>query len=267
MKILSNEKDVVGGEGEMRMIPIDELKIDDAYQRQEVSKKNTDKIAREFEWEAFNSLVVMERQNGEKYVIDGQQRLLAARKNGTIKNVPCILFKSIGKEHEASAFIALNTHRVTVGAVDKFRANMLAGASPEKEINEWMMRFMFNVGKDRRKDKCIDFPAILIRTWNADKESCKNAILTQYDINDGEPLHSNCHRGFWWLIHNGISVAKYSDKLKRLGGLSKITQYINMVEIETGMKASEHLCGVAVLRLINFKTKNKVKINEGLELI
>ncbi len=39
MKILSNEKDVVGGEGEMRMIPIDELKIDDAYQRQEVSKK------------------------------------------------------------------------------------------------------------------------------------------------------------------------------------------------------------------------------------
>jgi len=252
-----------GDNGRQCKVAVDELKIDHAYQRPEVSDRNTLALARGFNWVAFNSIVIMERANGDKYVVDGQQRLLAARRRGDIREVPCVLFKSDGCEHEARAFISLNIRRTNVPAVAKFNAHVRAALNPEKQIADWLATQGLKVTEDGKDMKGVDFPSCLIRSWNLDEDACKNAISIQRDVNGTEPLCSTCHKGIFWLLHNGIDVEKHADKLKRLGGRSAMLRSVKMLEIETGAKASERGCGIGVLRLINYKRRGKIAVPDG----
>ena len=249
--------------GRQCKVAVDELKVDHAYQRPEVSDKNTLAIARGFNWVAFNSIVVMERANGDKYVVDGQQRLLAALRRGDIREVPCVLFKSDGREHEARAFISLNVRRVNVPAVAKFNASVRAALNPEKPIADWLATIGLTVTESGKDMKGVDFPTALIRSWKLDMDNCKKAIAIQRDVNGTEPLHSVCHKGICWLLHNGIDVEEHADKLKRLGGRSAMLRSVKTLEIETGAKASERGCGIGVLRLINHKRRgSKIAVPE-----
>ena len=250
--------------GRQCMIAVDELKIDYSYQRHEVSDRNTLALARGFSWVAFNSIVVMERQNGDKYVVDGQQRLLAVKRRGDIRDVPCVLFKSDGRDHEARAFIALNVRRVKVPAVAKFIASVSAGLNPEKQIAEWLGMLGLSVMGDGRSMNGVCFPAHLIRTWNMDADCCKRAVDVQRAVNGVEPLHSACHDGIFWLLVNGINVEEYVDKLRRLGGRAAMLRSIKTVEIETNTKVNMRIGGIGVLRLINYKRRgNKIAVQQN----
>mgnify|MGYP000874533122 CR=1 FL=1 len=244
-----------GDRGRQCKIAVGDLKFDHSYQRREVSNANTLALARGFNWVAFNSIVVMERDNGEKYVVDGQQRILAAMRRGDINEVPCILFKSDGREHEAQAFVSLNVRRAKVSAVAKFNASYRAALNPEKQIGDWLKTIGMYVTADGKDLRGVCFPAHLIQTWNRDSDACKQAIVIQRDINGTEPLHSVCHNGIWWLIHNGIDVSQHADKIKQLGGRSAILRSVKSLEIETGLKAGVRGCGIGVIRLINHKRR------------
>jgi hypothetical protein len=252
-----------GDNGRQCKVAVDELKIDHAYQRLEVSEQNTLALARGFNWVAFNSIVVMQRANGDKYVVDGQQRLLAARRRGDIREVPCVLFESDGREHEARAFISLNVRRVNVPAVAKFNASVRAALNPEKQIADWLATQGLTVTEDGKDINGVDFPTSFMQLWKLDDDAAKLAIQIQRDVNGTEPLHSVCHKGLWWLLHNGIDVLEHADKLKRMGGLAAILRSVKTLEIETGAKASVRGCGIGVLRLINYKRRgNKIAIPE-----
>jgi hypothetical protein len=240
-----------GDKGRQCKVEVDVLNIDYAYQRPEVSTKNTLAIASKFNWVAFNSIVVMERANGEKYVVDGQQRLLAARRRGDIREVPCMLFKSDGPEHEAIAFISLNVRRTNVPAVAKFKAKVSAGENPETQISEWLATQGLAVTEDGKSMNGLDFPTCLISCWNINEDACKKAVYIQRVVNGTEPLHSTVHKGFFWLLHNGINVYEHSDKLISLGGRAAILRSVKTLEIESGEKASMRGCGMGVLRLVN----------------
>jgi len=253
-----------GDNGIQCKLAVDELRIDHSYQRPEVSEKNTLALARGFNWVAFNSIVVMERANGDKYVVDGQQRLLAARRRGDIREVPCVLFKSDGRDHEARAFISLNVRRVRVSAVAKFNASVRAALNPEKQIAEWLGTLGLYVTDDGKSMNGVCFPAHLIRTWNMDADCCKRAVKIQRDVNGPEPLHSACHNGIFWLLHNGIDVEKHTDKLRSLGGRAAMLRSIKTVEIETNTTANMRICGIGVLRLVNYRRRgNKIAVPDS----
>lgn len=250
-----------GDRGKPCRVSLDDLMIDYEYQRGEISKANTLAVARNFNWVSFNSIVVMERENGDKYVVDGQQRLLAAKHRGDIKDVPCIVFQSSGKEHEAKAFISLNINRRHVSAVDKFNAGVLAGTSPEKHIAEWLSGIGLKITKDCKDVNGICFPAKLIETWKMNSENCRLAVLLQREINGpDEPLYHRCHEGVWWLLQNGIDVAEYVDKIKILGGKPAIQRSINTVLIEANANGNKRFFAIGILRLINHKRKRKISI-------
>ncbi len=244
-----------GDRGRMCKIQIDDLKIDHSYQRSEVSDPNTLFLARNFNWVAFGSLIVMERANGDKFVVDGQQRLLAARRRGDIPAVPCVVFQSNGRDHEARAFISLNVRRAHVKAVDKFNASVLAGLSPEKEIAAWLKTIGLAVSKDGKSMSAVDFPTHLVISWKTNAEACKQAIEIQRFVNGTEPLCAACHDGIWWLVHNGIDVWEHADKLQRLGGRAGMLRSIRTLEIETGRRAGVLGCGKGILLLINHRRR------------
>jgi hypothetical protein len=117
---------------ENRKISVDELQISDAYQRTIVPGR-VNKIAKNIDQDAFGSLTVGERRDGTLWVVDGMQRLTAARKLG-IAMVPCDVFQSDGKEHEARVFRLKNRERTNVSACSLFNAQLTEGDPQTIEI-------------------------------------------------------------------------------------------------------------------------------------
>lgn len=244
------------GFGDHQIISIDELKVDFRYQRDEVSKKNTEKTAKGFNNMFVGAIVVMERANGDKFIIDGYQRYLAAKMAG-VSALPCLVYPSEGLEHEAQAFKAINTGRTRVSAIDKFRSGVVAGEMPETEISAWLGERGYEVVKDGRKIGGIDFAQALVRWWRVDKDASQKAIVYQRKIIGDDKLHGQAHIGLWWLIHHGVDVEPHIVKLAKMGGLTAILRSIKTVKLEMGKTHGERVCGMGILRLINHRKRGQ----------
>jgi hypothetical protein len=115
-----------------RKIHVDQLTVAQAYQRTIVPAQ-VRRITKDLDADAFGSLTVGERADGSLWVVDGLQRLTAARQLG-IETVPCDVFKSTGQEHEARVFRLKNKHRTNVSAIALFRAQLTEGDAQSVEI-------------------------------------------------------------------------------------------------------------------------------------
>jgi hypothetical protein len=91
------------------------------------------KIAKDLDQDAYGSLTVGQRADGSYWVVDGMQRLTAARQLG-IGMVPCDVFESKGPEHEARVFRLKNKARTNVSACALFRAQLIEGDPQTVEI-------------------------------------------------------------------------------------------------------------------------------------
>ena len=248
-----------GEAGSLRLIRIDQLQIDHSYQRNEVSEKNTIRIARDFRWAAFGTLVVMERADGTLLVVDGQQRLLGAKRRGDISEVPCIVFSSDGPQHEAKAYLALNTNRLAVSAVEKFKARLVGKESPEMEIAAWLAGVGLFVTSDGTTPNGISFPTTLIAFWKVSEQDSKAALQAQRAIvGPQEPMSGMCHMGIWWCIHQGVNVANpvHIRKLSGLGGRIAMLRAIRVASLELG-RGGAKTCGLGILSLLNKGRKGK----------
>jgi hypothetical protein len=115
-----------------RKIRTCDLDVAEAYQRTIVTSQ-VRRIAKALDPDAFGSLTVGERGDGSLWVVDGLQRLTAARQLG-IEAVPCDVFASTGPEHEARVFRLKNKHRTNVSALALFRAQLTEGDPQSMEI-------------------------------------------------------------------------------------------------------------------------------------
>jgi len=250
-----------GDKGKACRIPVTVLKIDRSYQRGEVSERNTLRIAARFSWIAFGSIVVMQRASQDIFVVDGQQRLLAAIRRGE-ETVPCVLFQSDGPRHEAQAFLELNTHRVKVSAVDKFNAAAKAGNEPECIVARWLASIGLSVVADGKSLKGVCFPAVLLESWRVDSTIAKEAILLQQRINGTEPLCGDVHKAICWLLVKEVDIDQEVRKISLAGGRTAIMRSIRAIEIATVQRATWRTCGLGLLKVINHKRRKKIVVDD-----
>lgn len=130
---------------ENRMIHSEDLSIAPAYQRTIVPAQ-VNRIVREFDNDAFGSLVVGQREDGSLWVVDGLQRLTAARKL-EIQRVPCDVFQSEGQRHEAKIFRLKNKNRTNVSAIVLFRALIAEGDDESLEIRRIVRKAGLKMGE------------------------------------------------------------------------------------------------------------------------
>jgi len=250
-----------GDKGERRNVPIDLIKIDHSYQRRPVSDKIILAIARNLSWPAFGVVVLARRKSGDLYCYDGQQRLEALRRRGDIKEVPAIIFDSMGVEYEARDFLRLNCNRKNVTAVDKFRAAVLARLPLELSISAFLSLNDMIVSSNGRTDHGLEFVATLVAYWKRDQGSSESALLAQKIIVGDGPLNNYVHKGLWWLAHNGIVIEDFLEKIIREGGTTRILHDINVVGMKAGMAArSDVICGYGILEVINHRRRNRIAI-------
>lgn len=120
----------------LRWIAVDCLRIDPAYQRQimERGRANVIKIAREFSWLKFATLIVAETDKGVFLVIDGQHRATAAALR-RIRDVPCQIVRAT-RAQQAGAFAAINGQVTAVNAQQLHAARIAEGDPRALELQE-----------------------------------------------------------------------------------------------------------------------------------
>lgn len=256
-KIARYDWAVPGDDGQYRCIAISDLKIDHSYQRAEVGDDTILTIARGFKWSAFGVLVVMERANGTLYVVDGQQRLAAVKRRGDIDKVPCMVFQSTGKDHEAQAFLDLNTARRKVSALDKFVAAARANIDPAKSISAWMRAEGFTITKNGHTPCGIAFPGQLVKSWTRNEGTAKEALLIQRELSADKTMAVPVHLGIDYLLRFGIPVRDEIQKLIAEGGKERILGAIRNESRNSNVADSDRVCGIGLLSVMNYRRKNR----------
>lgn len=128
----------VGNMPALNWCRLDQLHIDDAYQRSidtPGSQSMIRAIARKWNWDLCQPLFVAKRDDGRMYVVDGQHRLAAARMRGDIDQLPCIVSMTSGSAQEAQLFSEFNRRRRAPSQLDLYFADLAAGEPIAADIN------------------------------------------------------------------------------------------------------------------------------------
>jgi len=113
----------MGPRGVRRLIPLSKCRWPIEYGRIE-RKAKVQKIAKDFLWLAFGSIIAVERE-GLYYIVDGCHRAMAARMRG-IEKVPAEVFVAVAIALQAKAFRLANYHTPPTG-IELFHSRVVEG--------------------------------------------------------------------------------------------------------------------------------------------
>jgi hypothetical protein len=121
------------------------INIDHAYQRERVSHARVLEIARSWSWQALGVILLFKRvSDGRYYAYDGQHRVLASMKRDDVQELPCFVFPGDTVAEEADAYVAANTVRGPMQAIEKFKARIIAldptALAIQAALEEWGYR-------------------------------------------------------------------------------------------------------------------------------
>ena len=107
----------------LEMIDIEGLDIDPRAQR-DLDDAHAGRLAANFDIRMFGCAVVSVR-GGERYILDAQHRIAAAKEAGYTGQIPAVIHEDLSIAEEAGLFLALNNKKA-VNPVDKFNARVTA---------------------------------------------------------------------------------------------------------------------------------------------
>jgi hypothetical protein len=209
--------------GEFLMIPKQELELDHAYQRSQINQRRVDELCRAWDWIACGCLVVALREDNKWFVMDGQHRKLAADQRSDIRELPCLVFETTGRRDEALGFLAINSGRVAVGCLDRYKAQLLAGDKTafalESIVRRTGHRFSKNGGA--RTISCVQ---CLYNLLVEDRERFERLWPMLAELHPDGPMTEAVIKGLWtvdkWVskFSRSVTEAPYREKLLALGG-------------------------------------------------
>lgn len=138
-------------ESKTSSVALSELQIDQSYQRSDyINKKIVNCIARDFDPVLAGVITVGKRVDGSCWVVDGQHRVLGARKRG-VESLHCIVFESRGPEHEAERFYELNTRRTGINSISMYKSLLAQREETTLHIQQLLEKYGFAIGKRTRE--------------------------------------------------------------------------------------------------------------------
>lgn len=113
------------------------LAVDPSYQRSidnTVSRALINRIAKDWDWDLCQPLVISRREDGQLYVVDGQHRLAAAMARGDIDQLPCFICNLPDIAAEADRFVQFNRNRKALKPLDLWKAAVASGDEAALQI-------------------------------------------------------------------------------------------------------------------------------------
>lgn len=139
------------------VVSLDELSVDETYQRPLTGfwKEVTEK----FNPALVNTLIVSERRNGSKHIIDGQTRWSAMRELG-MTAAPALIYTGLSKADEATLFADLQTQRRGMRSYHRFRAQLVGNRPMAKAIAKIATEAGFELGREEQPNTLAAIAAL-----------------------------------------------------------------------------------------------------------
>lgn len=118
----------IGQAAVLTHIPLDQLVVDDSYQRSitQQGRGNIIRIVESFDWRMFSPLIVVPTDDGRWAIIDGQHRATAALMHGGVRTVPCMVIEAT-RAQAAACFAAINGAVTAMQKGQMWHARVTAG--------------------------------------------------------------------------------------------------------------------------------------------
>jgi hypothetical protein len=240
--------------GQFLMVPTKELEVDYAYQRDQINDRRVQELSRSWDWVACGCLVVALREDNKWFVVDGQHRKLAADLRGDIAELPCLVFETTGRREEAMGFLTINQGRASVGSLDRYKAQLLAGDKTAFALESLVRSTGHRFGEkaSARTVSCVQ--CLYNLTWE-DRERLERLWPLLAELYPDGPMSDTVIKALWtvdkWLAKAGRSVAEppYREKLVAIGGAGLHREIRREVAVigQGGVRVS----GCAIAKYVN----------------
>lgn len=256
----------VGGQGEELEVDKDEIHLDRSYQRSPKPSR-VNNIAKNWQWEAFQRIVVVMRENGDFFCVDGQHRLLAAKKRADISLLPCLAYKSQGIDHEAYLFLLLNgsegAGRGPMTAFEKLQAEIITGDKTAIAIKKACDELGIEIKKGgTRSSGTVACVKALKKGWDMNPRIATRALSLALQICIDGPIHETIFTGLFHLLRafetSGKDPGKYEKEILRLG-FARINDNMQKMKIVRGY-LKDKTKAEGILAALNYRRKNKIKL-------
>lgn len=204
--------------GALKTLHKDVLQIHPAYQRDVIPAK-VKEITANWSWVGAGAIVVGER-GGEFWVIDGQHRVLAAKRRSDITHLPCVVFQTEGVRQEAIAFLDLNTGRKPVSSIGKFKAMIAAGDEAACTVHKTLEALGVTPKATANKGKELKSVAWAVTRAKEDPEKFALVMRIAADLSHDIPISSRLLDGLWYIdarMDGGIDNKRFIDRLQSIG--------------------------------------------------
>lgn len=193
------------------------LLVDHRYQRGEQKNKIAE-IRRDWNWLACGVLTVGRRDDGSLWVLEGQQRLAAAKGRSDISELPCIIFDVADVREEARAFLDTNKKRKPVSHLDTFRAALVEGDPTATACWGLITGADYDIGKSAgRTVSCV---GLMQKLHRMDADALERVWPLVVQVSDGGFIHERLLEALWYLARNAtpdITLQPFSGKVVRIG--------------------------------------------------
>ncbi len=211
--------------GRLEMLNKEVLQIHPAYQREVIPLKVT-QITANWSWVGLGAIVVAER-SGEFWVIDGQHRVLAAKRRSDITHLPCVVFKTSDIKQEARGFVDLNTGRKPVTILAKMRAMKVAGDAISIYVTDICEALGLEIVKNAKHVGQIGAVGWMMTRASEDKErfcACME-LASELSRADSVPVSGKLLAGLWYINANvpmGLADKRLSRRIREKGAIALV---------------------------------------------
>lgn len=242
--------------GVLQEIDKNDLFIETEYQRKPLKDKII-KIAADWSWVACGVIIVGLR-NGKYWIIDGNHRVLAAKKRADIIKLPCIVFVIESIREEARGFVGANTNRKPITGLQKFKAEVIAENITATYVNNLMSQFNIKIERAKGTERTIASISCLLKYARKDRPAFE-AVIRIIDKLFGEAKIDKALIEGLFYIHDNCEK-DLNDELmqKRLikVGVKKLNSSIFKATLFFESRSGK-ACGHGIFIAINRNIQNK----------
>lgn len=211
--------------GVQRMVKKGDLHVDHTYQRN-ANETKLMAIARDWSWIACGSIVVADRE-GVLFVVDGQHRVLAARKRGDITDLPCLVFKTHEARQEAKGFLAAQTLRKPITSVEKFRA-LVTIEDPAALVVQDLLASAGKTPGEGVSTGTVKCVGILVSLARDDATALRKIWPLIVAVSEGQQIHQRVVEGLAYIskrMPDGTSLMdkEWQKRVLKVGGVGLLT--------------------------------------------
>jgi hypothetical protein len=260
-------------------VPIGLLNVDTTYQAMKPRNPRLVKeIGKTFDLTLFGRLMVVRRENGALFVVDGRHRWEGAKASARLF-VPCDIYNVHDRKREIEIFLSRNTKMRKVPQTMLFMAEVAAGDESAVQLNRLVQNAgLAVVDANNQRDE-----------FSVPKLACVGALKSLYGhgsasyakratpVPPGELVTAlemiatlappnalvteHATLGFVWLVHNYPAFRDHARRLLDLGW-----PRIDMAARSVGPRPKAEEAGRALLSVIDFRRPANARLAPGEEL-